>query len=54
MIILIYIFTVIRKPVTSIGLSTNGDLLVSASEDGTCIVWDIDSKQVLRTSKHKG
>ncbi len=41
--------------VTGLGLSLDCSLLVSSSEDGKCIVWDIPSNQILRTvGLHKG
>lgn len=36
-------------------LSFDGSLLVSASEEGNCIVWDVASRQSLRKyESHKG
>ncbi|KAI8144222.1 WD40-repeat-containing domain protein [Fennellomyces sp. T-0311] len=41
--------------VTSLALSFDGSLLISASEDGNCIVWDVTSRQPLRKfESHKG
>ncbi|KAI9312159.1 WD40-repeat-containing domain protein [Dichotomocladium elegans] len=41
--------------VTSLALSFDGSLLISASEDGDCIVWDVVSRQPLRKfGSHKG
>lgn len=39
------------KPVQSIALNFDNTLLISASLDGNCIVWDVESGQVLRTLK---
>ncbi|KAG1056563.1 hypothetical protein G6F46_000790 [Rhizopus delemar] len=39
----------------SMSLSFDGTLLISGAEDGECIVWDVASRQSLRTfSLHKG
>lgn len=41
--------------VYSLSLSFDGSLLISASEDGNCIVWDVASRQSLRKfESHKG
>lgn len=41
--------------VTSLSLSFDGSLLVSAAEDGNCMVWDVASRQLLRKFEaHKG
>ncbi|KAI8068568.1 WD40-repeat-containing domain protein [Gongronella butleri] len=41
--------------VYGLSLSFDGSLLVSASEDGSCIVWDVASHQLLRKfESHKG
>eukprot|EP00743_Colponemidia_sp_Colp-15_P007479 GILK01008083.1.p1 GENE.GILK01008083.1~~GILK01008083.1.p1 ORF type:complete len:448 (-),score=85.31 GILK01008083.1:161-1465(-) len=43
------------KVVTSIAVSYDGVLLVSGSEDGTARVWDVGSRQVVKTfQRHKG
>ena len=40
---------------TSLALSFDGSLLISASEDGNCTVWDVISRQPLRKfESHKG
>jgi pre-rRNA-processing protein IPI3 len=42
-------------PVYSLSLSFDGSLLISASEDGNCLVWDVASRQSLRKfESHKG
>ncbi|CAO3635747.1 unnamed protein product [Cunninghamella echinulata] len=39
----------------SLSLSFDGSLLISGSEDGNCIVWDVNSRQSLRQfTSHKG
>jgi hypothetical protein len=43
------------QAVTCLSLSLDASLLVSASEDGTLIVWDVQCRQQLRTfNKHGG
>lgn len=47
--------TLVSQPITSLTLSFDGTLLVSASEDGNCIVWDVASRQILhKFTSHKG
>ncbi|KAL1920740.1 uncharacterized protein VTP21DRAFT_11375 [Calcarisporiella thermophila] len=42
-------------PITTMALSIDGNLLVSGANDGVVCVWDIASRQVLRTfNQHKG
>ncbi|OAD76124.1 hypothetical protein PHYBLDRAFT_186141 [Phycomyces blakesleeanus NRRL 1555(-)] len=42
-------------PITGLSLSFDDSLLVSSSEDGNCIVWDVASRQPLRKfESHKG
>ncbi|CAO3694533.1 unnamed protein product [Umbelopsis ramanniana] len=41
--------------INSLSLSFDGSLLVSGSQDGDCIVWDVSSRQSLRKfTQHKG
>lgn len=43
------------KKVNSLSLSFDGSLLVSGSDDETCIVWDCQSRQALRSfTNHRG
>lgn len=39
---------------TCLSVSTDGSLLLSGSHDETVRLWDIQSKQCLRTVNHKG
>ncbi|KAK2541926.1 Wdr18 [Columba livia] len=43
-----------RNQVTCLSVSTDGSLLLSGSHDETVRLWDIQSKQCLRTVNHKG
>uniref|UniRef100_K7F9U6 WD repeat-containing protein 18 n=1 Tax=Pelodiscus sinensis TaxID=13735 RepID=K7F9U6_PELSI len=43
-----------RNQVTCLSVSTDGSLLLSGSHDETVRLWDIQSKQCLRTMNHKG
>ncbi|KAI8329815.1 WD40-repeat-containing domain protein [Chlamydoabsidia padenii] len=48
-------FTGHTGAIHSLSLSFDGGLLISASEDGNCIVWDVASRQSLRQfESHKG
>ncbi|KAJ2961028.1 hypothetical protein NQZ79_g3661 [Umbelopsis isabellina] len=41
--------------INSLSFSFDGSLLISGSQDGDCIVWDVPSRQALRKfSQHKG
>lgn len=39
---------------TCLSVSTDGSLLLSGSHDETVRLWDIQSKQCLKTMNHKG
>ncbi|KFP36609.1 WD repeat-containing protein 18, partial [Chlamydotis macqueenii] len=43
-----------RNQVTCLSVSTDGSLLLSGSHDETVRLWDIQSKQCLKTMNHKG
>eukprot|EP01114_Cavostelium_apophysatum_P022442 TRINITY_DN8123_c0_g1_i1.p1 TRINITY_DN8123_c0_g1~~TRINITY_DN8123_c0_g1_i1.p1 ORF type:complete len:306 (-),score=58.05 TRINITY_DN8123_c0_g1_i1:12-929(-) len=44
-----------KQSVTALALSFDGSLLLSSSEDGTCSVWDTQSRQKVRDfDQHKG
>ncbi|XP_060702024.1 WD repeat-containing protein 18 isoform X2 [Hemiscyllium ocellatum] len=43
-----------RNQVTCLSVSMDGTLLISGSQDETVRLWDIQSKQCLRTINHKG
>ncbi|CAI9591424.1 unnamed protein product [Staurois parvus] len=43
-----------RDQVTCLSVSLDGSMLVSGSHDETVCVWDIQSKQCLRTVNHRG
>uniref|UniRef100_A0A8C8RMV9 WD repeat-containing protein 18 n=1 Tax=Pelusios castaneus TaxID=367368 RepID=A0A8C8RMV9_9SAUR len=43
-----------RNQVTCLSISTDGSLLLSGSHDETVRLWDVQSKQCLRTVNHKG
>ncbi|CAH2292973.1 WD repeat-containing 18 [Pelobates cultripes] len=43
-----------RNQVTCLSVSLDGSMLVSGSHDETVCVWDIQSKQCLRTVPHRG
>ncbi|KAK9409119.1 WDR18: WD repeat domain 18 [Crotalus adamanteus] len=43
-----------RNQVTCLSVSTDGSLLLSGSHDETVRLWDIQSKQCLRTVNYKG
>jgi pre-rRNA-processing protein IPI3 len=44
-----------RDVIHSLSFSFDGSLLVSGSQDGDCMVWDVSSRQSLRKfSQHKG
>ncbi|KAM4810252.1 WD repeat-containing protein 18 [Rhinophrynus dorsalis] len=43
-----------RNQVTCLSVSLDGSMLVSGSHDETVCVWDIQSKQCLRTVNHRG
>uniref|UniRef100_A0A4W3I0N3 WD repeat-containing protein 18 n=1 Tax=Callorhinchus milii TaxID=7868 RepID=A0A4W3I0N3_CALMI len=49
-----YVFTGHRNRVTCLSVSMDGSLLLSGSHDETAKLWDIQSKQCLRTVNHKG
>ncbi|CAH1772552.1 unnamed protein product [Owenia fusiformis] len=42
------------KEVSCLDISLDGSLLVSGSQDGNVKIWDISSKQCIRTIPHKG
>ncbi|ORX94622.1 WD40 repeat-like protein [Basidiobolus meristosporus CBS 931.73] len=43
------------EPAHSLALSFDGTLLISGSEDGSAMVWDVTSRQMLRSfTQHKG
>ncbi|CEG77748.1 hypothetical protein RMATCC62417_12446 [Rhizopus microsporus] len=49
------VFSGHKGTVNSLSLSFDGTLLISGAEDGECIVWDVISRQSLRTfGLHKG
>jgi len=49
------VFKAHTKSVSCLSMSFDGSVLVSGSIDGTCIVWDVVSRQPLRTfAQHKG
>ena len=51
---IVYLLFLISKSITKLVLVSSGKQLVSASDDATCCVWDIQSKQVVSTIRHKG
>lgn len=40
--------------VTALSVSLDGESLLSGGEDGNALVWDIGSRQLVRTMQHKG
>ncbi|KAK9659917.1 Pre-rRNA-processing protein ipi3, partial [Basidiobolus ranarum] len=43
------------EPAQSLALSFDGTLLISGSEDGSAMVWDVTSRQMIRSfTQHKG